>query len=527
MDENLEDNKIFNNNILFKSKYITENSKMKGSSNNNDEYKYNNKYLTSREKNEVQKINDNLYYNNTKKLNFNDRHVENKKFIRLQKGLHLRIKPKSIRNNKNNEKINKIFFQDKNKIMKSSNGRKKQNISKNNEYEDNEKKFSKLIHSYSVDNYLNFNSNNSFKSKSDLENSQLFNTNFVKKIKNEKRKNDLFNAIERYKRFTTLIHNNNENLLNRTKISNNEIEIESVSKRLEQINRIKIQNIINFKKLYETFQNRKSLDRYKKNEERKEAENNGEKKHKIIFSRQLLREEKFTISDDGKEKVLEINHTVLPERVNIKQNNDIKQFKDTKDKKYTNNERKIIIYDKNNKKSNNEGNNILCQKKRSVQNLNNNFIHIINENKNKIFIKKRPNNENRKILIKLNNKNLNIKKFFKRNPSPEYNIFDNIKNHSFHEIKNIKAENNQKNQNDFISNKKSLIRNFGQGLHKKPNYLNNNNFQIIYDKDNNNYFSDYNKTNIAKKNVFRFNTSYDSKNKPALQIQKSNNIVII
>ena len=86
---------------------------------------------------------------------------------------------------------------------------------------------------------------------------------------------------------------------------------------MEQRNRIKIQNIVNFDKVYENIKNRKKLDKYNDENEKRKTEYNQRKNNKEIFVRQLLREEKYIIGDDGKEKILEINHSILPNKANI------------------------------------------------------------------------------------------------------------------------------------------------------------------------------------------------------------------
>ena len=524
MDDNFDNKKYSNNNII-KPKKVKFNSDLIDYSNieNNHKYKFKHKltkqspkgintnHSVTENKNKFKEFKGNILHNVGPKIKFNNESDKDKKFIRLKKGVHLRIKSRTARNNKNNDK-NKTTPKEKKqlKILK-----KKQKESKsfleNLTNREPVRKTAILSHSYSLDNYLNFNSNFDMKLKNSLENSQIFDKSFVFNIKNKKRKNDLIKAIEKYKRFRTLIPNKSEELFHK---GENKYNNENVDKRKEQINRIKIQNIINFRKVYESIQNRKSLEQEK---ERRKTIYDIENDHKKIFVRQLLREEKYVIDNEGKEKILEINHSVLPNKIIMQNNESLKDINDEKNKKiinitkenYNNSGGRNIIDNKKFVKANIENDNFSFLKGRSYQNMNNNVKPIINSIKNKIiFIKKHPTNHKINYSPKLNKKN--IKNIFNESQCPDYNnSYCNILNHRYHEIKNVnETDVNNIYQNNIKYNKKILKRN----IILKPNHLKNNSFKITCDTSRNNNFSDNNKINIGKnKNIFHSNRSYDSK----------------
>ena len=285
----------------------------------------------------------------------------------------------------------------------------------------------------------------------------------------------------------------------------NESENESIEKRLEQINKIKIQNIINYKKLYEYIKNRKDI----KSQKRK-VDNSQEKNHKEIFIRKILREEKYTIGDDGKEKILEINQSFLPNKINIESIDNIKS-KDNEDEKkegFIKNEenyRQIIQTEKNiiNVNKNNNSNTIL-QKRRSYQNLNKNLNQIINENKNKIFIKKHPTNLKINDSSKLNNNKIINQRSINKTFHSNYIVLDNNnRNHSYREIKNLtENNNNRKNSNISFKNQKLLNINIDGDNEIKNNIISNKN----------NYISNNQRKN-QEKNKYKFFTNriYNSK----------------
>ena len=146
------------------------------------------------------------------------------------------------------------------------------------------KKLDCLSHSYSLDSYVELNNKLLLKFHKNLENSEILGQKFINGIKNARRKNNLMNAIEKYKRFKSLgkltINNYLNNALsnefgfdsdickkrnkerihtydkNNSKIIEEENENESDtekkrpkrSKKIKEINRTKLKNIINLRK---------------------------------------------------------------------------------------------------------------------------------------------------------------------------------------------------------------------------------------------------------------------------------------
>lgn len=526
MDDNLEDKKYFNNNILIESKNIRKGAKNFVSTkrknrctnkfysylNGDEQNQQNEIYSVTENKNKFQEFKENIFYNDGLNNRINDVPNKNKKFIRLKKGIHLRKKNKTSRNIKNNFK-NNLFYS--HNYGKNGNNFFEELVPKHEA-----RKSEILSHSYSLDNYLNLSSNFLCKFKSPLENSQLFDKNFVKNIKNKKRKSDLINAIEKYKKFKTLITNKSDKRLQTCNLNetDNDSESESIGKRLDQINRIKIQNIINFEKVYENIKKMKKLDKYNDENKKKKKEYNQEKNSKKIFVRQLLREEKYTIGEDGKEKILEINHSILSNKLNININEgsnaiDVEENNNNQEKneKLKNRNQRIVINNKNTLKTNNKNNNLFLQKRRSEQNFNNNLKTFINNNK--IFIKKHPSKAKINISPKLNNKRITNKEIVKRRQLSDYNILDNnFKNHSYREIKNLNnVEEINKCQNNFKYNKKKLNTNFGNNIIKRNKLQSNNNFFSRNDYKNNYYPNNKQIIFEKNKNKFHSNRSYDSK----------------
>ena len=493
MDDKLNEKNYLNNDILIESENINKNSmyiinQSKNKRNINLKFnpkfseisqkgKYSNHSFTER-KYKIQEYKENI--NN----NGND---ENRKFIRLKKGLHFRIKNKTLRNNNDNNMNKEAICNQKN-----------QNYENNNLFQKEiGRKSDVLTHSYSYD-YLNLNSDLGFKFKLPFQNSKMLSQNFVKGMKNQKRKLDLINAIEKYNKYKTLFASkserqfqSNNNLDNINYNEYNEYEKESVEKRKEQINRIKIQNIINFRKVYESIQNRKDM-KYKP----RKTDFGQEKNHKEIFVRKILREEKYTIGDDGQEKILEINQSYLPNKVNIDSfNNFSNKENETKliSIKEKENLRQIPITNEKIINDNNEKNNSIIQKRRSYQNFNKD----INEYKNKIFIKKHPTN----LKINVSSKLINKKQFvnqrsINKNLNSNYIILDNHnRNHSYREIKNL-TENNisQKYSNN------SNYTNFDKIHETKNNNLSNKNICMT------NYIANNQKIDI-KMNKYKIYTN--------------------
>ena len=530
MDDKIYAHKTYNN-ILIESKNIINTPKNFDLSKRKNKYKnklyaisngdsQNEKniiyYYATENNNNSLEFKENINYNDgfERKIN-NDSSNKVKTFIRLKKGLHIKKKAKSSRNNNN----------DKNRLFTSNiNENEENNYFEDISPKEKSRKSEILNHSYSLDNYLNLSSNLNFKYKSYLENSHLFSYNFVKNMKNQKRKNDLIKAFQKYKNFKSLIPKYSEEKLRlcNLKETHYDSEKENVGKRLEQINRIKIQNIINFKNLYESIHIRKSYDKYREGKNKRKIEYDQLKSPKKTFERKLLKEEKYIIEEDGKKKkILEINRSFLPDKVDIETKEGSKfidieenQFQIQKNKEMLkNSNKKIIISNQNVIKSKRENNNLLLLKRRSYKNINSHEKSFINDKKNKIFIKKHPCKQMINNKLRLNNKLIINKEIVKRNQLSEYNILDNnIMNHNYLEIKNLSiAENNNKSPTNLKYNKKILKIDFDKDIFKKPN-LSNSNGDLK--NENNSYLNNsiYKQINLKKyKKLFHPNRSYDSK----------------
>ena len=477
MDDKLNENNYLNNDILIESENINKNSMYiinQSKNKRNINLKFNPKLseLSQKGKNSNHSFTERKYKIQEYKENINNNgNDENRKFTRLKKGLHFRIKNKTLRNNNDNNMNKEAICNQKN-----------QNYENNNLFQKEiGRKSDVLTHSYSYD-YLNLNSDLGFKFKLPFQNSKMLSQNFVKGMKNQKRKLVLINAIEKYNKYKTLFASkserqfqSNNNLDNINYNEYNEYEKESVEKRKEQINRIKIQNIINFRKVYESIQNRKDM-KYKP----RKTDFGQEKNHKEIFVRKILREEKYTIGDDGQEKILEINQSYLPNKVNIDSFNNFSNKENESKLISTKEKENLRQIPRTNEKiinDNNEKNNSIIQKRRSYQNFNKD----INEYKNKIFIKKHPTNLKINVSSKLNKKQLVNQRSINKNLNSNYIILDNHnRNHSYREIKNL-TENNISQK--YFNN--SNYTNFDKIHETKNNILSNKNISMTNNISNN------------------------------------------
>ena len=489
MDDKLNENNYLNNDILIESENINKNSMYiinQSKNKRNINLKFNPKLseLSQKGKNSNHSFTERKYKIQEYKENINNNgNDENRKFTRLKKGLHFRIKNKTLRNNNDNNMNKEAICNQKN-----------QNYENNNLFQKEiGRKSDVLTHSYSYD-YLNLNSDLGFKFKLPFQNSKMLSQNFVKGMKNQKRKLDLINAIEKYNKYKTLFASKSERQFqsnnNLDNINYIEYEKESVEKRKEQINRIKIQNIINFRKVYESIQNRKDM-KYKP----RKTDFGQEKNHKEIFVRKILREEKYTIGDDGQEKILEINQSYLPNKVNIDSFNNFSNKENESKLISTKEKENLRQIPRTNEKiinDNNQKNNSIIQKRRSYQNFNKD----INEYKNKIFIKKHPTNLKINVSSKLNKKQFVNQRSINKNLNSNYIILDNHnRNHSYREIKNL-TENNisQKYSNN------SNYTNFDKIHETKNNILSNKNICMT------NYIANNQKIDI-KMNKYKIYTN--------------------
>ena len=291
------------------------------------------------------------------------------------------IKIRSINDKKENIHNNKIIGF--NREVEYEN---KENIQPNNhtyinkiEIEPNKKKC--LNHSLSVDNYLELNNKLLLNFHQNLEKSQILEEKFIKGIKSVKRKNNLLNAIEKYKRFKSFgklnINNNlNNNFKNKYDFNNSTYNINNQTERIKtfntnnqtiideenksnlelkkerkvpiinEINNIHITNKINLDKLNNNIQSKKELNKdltsflinhnkkyYIKNIRNKINPNNNNinknnnkiKKPQIIIKR-ILREEHYLVDENGKETLVDVNQSFLPKKINVNKLNEMNKL---------------------------------------------------------------------------------------------------------------------------------------------------------------------------------------------------------
>jgi hypothetical protein len=285
--------------------------------------------------------------------------------------LRKNIKTKCKTDRKDNLDKNKLI-----KLNKETYDQKTEYIQKNkNDNKSNceiePKKLDCLSHSYSLDNYVELNNKLLLKFHKNLENSKILGKQFINGIKNARRKNNLLNEIEKYKRFKSLgkltINNYLNNALsnefgfdsdiynkrnterihtydkNNSKIIEEENENESDtekkrpkrSKKIKEINKTKIKNIFNLRKPNSTnnTNNTNNIETQNKNRIKSDLSSyiiNNKKKYYIknikkyinpnkeneniikepkILVRRILREERYIIDENGKEKLLAVNQS--------------------------------------------------------------------------------------------------------------------------------------------------------------------------------------------------------------------------
>ena len=440
-----------------------------------------------------------------------------------------------------------------------------------------------ITHSLSVDNYIELNNKSLMKFQKDLENSQIFDENFIKGIKNVKRKKELLKAIEKYKRYKSLgkLRINNNNFFNnsfshgfgrKNKDNNNErintfdktnykiieeenendseSEITLKNSKINEVNKIKINK--NIKNLNDFFNNDKTKDFIKNIRERIKQKNNNTNqninantntitnlKPKEVLVRQILREERYIIDENGKERLLEVNQSFLPKKINIKKLEYMNQLnlraksksididdEIIKKERYRDNNRKILITNKNLAKMKSQ-NLIHDQNKRSFINMssyNNNTIngHVISTIKYRerpIILNKYQNKIDKINLIKWNEiKNLR-NSFVHRNQEQEKNnnighaINNNINNnnHTYHEISSFSGRKQEVNKRPT----KKIYNNNSYNINEKR-LLNNNSYQQIkYHKSSNFVLNDY-RTNRNVSSSDFYNLKFE-KNKRIFQ----------
>ena len=102
------------------------------------------------------------------------------------------------------------------------------------------KKRKELAHSFSVENYSGvLNKSLSILNLAKLENSKIMDENFIKGMRDSKRKDNLMKAIEKYKRFKSLGKNNISNLNNSFTLGLGNDQDKYKQKSIEKIYRMK------------------------------------------------------------------------------------------------------------------------------------------------------------------------------------------------------------------------------------------------------------------------------------------------
>ena len=313
------------------------------------------------------KVNKKHFYDNNYNNSRNEK-LKNRLLMNLKK--NIKIKCKTDRKEDFNE--NKIIKLNKVPEYQNIEYTQQNKIGNNRKLETKSKKIEHLAHSYSVDNYMELNNKLLLNFNNNLENSKILGKNFINGIKSIKRKKNLMNAIEKYKRFKSLgkltINNYLNNAFsnefgfnadnynkkntermhtydkNNSKIIEEENENESdtekakakKSKKLPEISKTKIKNIINLSKLNDT--NTQNINKIKNNFSsyiinntkkcyikninkyiKPNNENGNENiiKEPKILIRRILREERYMIDENGKEKLLGVSQSFLPKKINI------------------------------------------------------------------------------------------------------------------------------------------------------------------------------------------------------------------
>lgn len=433
---------------------------LKERNNNNNSMKYypisTNIYLAIEDHENIKKKNINLYQkymneNNIKKKNIESKKIKNS--IRLQINETNNKENINININKNENKINteekvnqinsnyqRIFNVNRHNLNKKGSI----NIKNNKKFE--EKKV--IPHSYSFDNYLELNN-------MAINETKIFDESFVEGIKNINRKNNLIKAIEKYKKFKSLrlrIPLNNclingfcsddgrkksyQKINTYDKIIEEENESESeMTKRKEKIKTINKNNIKSsihlnsIKKIKNGIKKNNALFLFDYINKKKKLNKNlnqkiSNKKSNTILVRRILREERYIIDENGKEKILEVNQSLFPKKIytkkiknnNSKNENDEEAEKIINKEKYKINSRKIDI-PSNKINQNNYENSFISHRKRKslyvsspskIKGVNGHIIDLLKQKQKPITIKK--NKLEKKINFSNVNINININK---------------------------------------------------------------------------------------------------------------------
>ena len=428
---------------------------LKERNNNNKTMKYypisTNIYLAIEDNENINRKNVNLYQKYINENNIKKKNIESKK---IKNGIRLQIKNETDDKENNNININKnkdfINKEEKNNQINSNyqrifnannhnlNKRININIKNNKKFEEKNDK----PHSYSFDNYLELNN-------IPINETKIFDESFVKGIKNINRKNNLIQAIEKYKKFKSLrlsIPLNNcltmgflsdesrkksyQKFNTYDKIIEEENESESeMTKRKEKIkenNKTNMKNSINLNSIKKIKNNIKKNNVYfhfdyfnrKKKLNKNINQKISNKKSNTILVRRILREERYIIDENGKEQILEVNQSLFPKKLYIKKfkNNHSEYMKDEEAEKIINREKYKVNCRKiempNGKIVENKyENSFISHKKRKslyenspskIKFVNGNIIDLLKQKPKPITIKKN------KLEKKLNFSNVNI-----------------------------------------------------------------------------------------------------------------------
>ena len=428
---------------------------LKERNNNNKTMKYypisTNIYLAIEDNENINRKNVNLYQKYINENNIKKKNIESKK---IKNGIRLQIKNETDDKENNNININKnkdfINKEEKNNQINSNyqrifnannhnlNKRININIKNNKKFEEKNDK----PHSYSFDNYLELNN-------IPINETKIFDESFVKGIKNINRKNNLIQAIEKYKKFKSLrlsIPLNNcltmgflsdesrkksyQKFNTYDKIIEEENESESeMTKRKEKIkenNKTNMKNSINLNSIKKIKNNIKKNNVYfhfdyfnrKKKLNKNINQKISNKKSNTILVRRILREERYIIDENGKEQILEVNQSLFPKKLYIKKfkNNHSEYMKDEEAEKIINREKYKVNCRKiempNGKIVENKyENSFISHKKRKslyenspskIKFVNGNIIDLLKKKSKPITIKKN------KLEKKLNFSNVNI-----------------------------------------------------------------------------------------------------------------------
>ena len=532
-------------------------------------------YLATEKSEKIIKNNNKNCYDNYC-INSRNKKLKNKLLMNLRKN----IKAKCKTDRKDNLDKNIIIKLNKEPYYQKTECIQHNKIYNKGKSEIEPKKLDCLSHSYSLDSYVELNNKLLLKFHKNLENSEILGQKFINGIKNARRKNNLMNAIEKYKRFKSLgkltINNYLNNAFsnefgfdsdicnkrnterihtydkNNSKIIEEENENEKKkkkkrpkrSKKIKEINKTKLKNIIYLRKPNST-NNTNNIETQNKNRIKSDLSSyiiNNKKKYYIknikkyinpnkeneniikepkILVRRILREERYIIDENGKEKLLAVNQSFLPKKINLNKletmdklnirtntKNDLDEQIIEKEK-YKNDNKNNIINNKRKLMKTNSQNIFNEQSKKSLVNItsydtntnksiNGNILQFLQRKEKPILIKKLPNKIEKKNVIKLNEmNNLNSKSFLygKKEQTGLLKKTAN-NNHFYHEIKSFREKERECPINspiqNFQHNKKLSVNNSTRQIKSLKNSFDLNFYNKNSNKNCSAYFSEIN-----------------------------------